>query len=412
MSQSVNVSYDPVRVQRVIIEGNDHTADSFIFNKLKSIPESKDVGTLTQNISSSMRELSHTNLFKNIAAYVDSAESGEVGDVDVIIDLKEKTRFTVTFGIFQATDGSSTTGSVTGEMRNIVGHGEGLTLSCNVENEGLSGVNLSSVRASLHSLPLFKDSTSTNSITVFKETHNRAYYSSLTGTSTGVSAGMTSASGVHNVEIESAFRHYSLAAEHSARATPEVLSETFAPTTKNALKYAYRVDTRADGEFTGAHFPTEGALKLVRAELAGLGGDVAFTKVECLAQWLRPVAGSAVTAALTVRGGVVRSWDALARLPAALTGSAGSGDAGAGARGTAVMSGSVNAPVVRAPPVPIADRFFQNNLFVRGFTPREISPQVCCVSQSISLLCLTLMRRKFTFVISVMFLSRCLSIFS
>jgi outer membrane protein insertion porin family len=363
---SVDLTDDHVRVKNVIIEGNDHTADSFIYRKVKSVPEAGTIQTLNDRIAVSVHELQSSGLFNSIQVFVDSAEAGDLGDVDVIFDLKEKSRFAATLGAFQTTDGSSTTGQITGEMRNIIGHGEGLTVTCSAENEGLGGLSFSSARASLHSLPLFGDSRTTNSVSVYKEVVNKSYYSSLTGSASGVSAGVAGSDSRHSLEVESAYRRFSVSAEHAGLATPEVVAETLAPTVKNSLRYGYRADSR-----TGDLVPSDGTLQVAKVEVAGLGGDVAFLKAEAHTQYVRPLApGSLVTVALALRAGIIRSWDAISRL-----GSLGSGSSGAAPADRAYLSNEIAAAAVKAPAVPIADRFFHNNLFVRGFTPRDVSPQ-------------------------------------
>ncbi len=368
---------EPVPVHNVVFEGNNHTSTSFLEKKVRNIAGVSTVQSLVGEVSSSIADISSTNLFSQVDAVCDASATGVPGDVDVIVTLKEKSRLSLTAGANQSTDGSATTGYATANLRNPFGHGENLAITTSLSNEGLvEGRSFNAVNVRLSNLSILPNSRSTNSLSVFHEIVNKSYYSALLGSSTGASAGITDATGRHTFELEGSHRVFTLAPDHAAQATPQIIAETVAPSVKNSAKYTYR----ADGRVMSGSVPLDGALHVTRVELAGLGGDVAFAKVEAMSQHVRPISASGLaTLAVTMRAGIVRSFGALASAASAATAALGvdtsgsggiSGDAGA----CAVMGGTARSLVATVPAVPIADRFFHNHLFVRGVPPREVSP--------------------------------------
>ena len=293
------------------------------------------------------QSLAQTSLFKNVSVEVDSSSINNAGnsDVDVCVKLDEKSKYGFSIGVAQAADNGGVTGTFSAHVRNpIFGYGERLDVALTTDHNVTSPV-LKTVSVKLNDLRPCVKSNSSFSVGVFADIIDKSDLSSFKARAEGATLGWTSGSRRHQVEYQAAFRQIAPISSSAA-----IVSEGLVPAFKSAVRYNYRLDQR----LPSAIAPTSGYLLNARLETSGLGGDVAVARAEVLAQQhfaITPL----ISLGLTARAGVAQPWSNIVAL--------------------ARQKAQGVAPTGSFASVPVLDRFFQNTLFVRGVSPRDIGPK-------------------------------------
>jgi outer membrane protein insertion porin family len=168
-NDTVNIRYtitekDPARIRLVMIEGNERTMDKVIRREVSSLP-----GTVFKrsDVVRSQRDIFNLGFFDDVK--LDYRRVNDIGDIDLIYQVKEKASFgTIGAGIsYSAQD--NFTGYIELSQPNLLGKGQKLTIKLE-KGSALANAQLSFAEPYLFDKPLSVGSN------LFYLTHEYDYY--------------------------------------------------------------------------------------------------------------------------------------------------------------------------------------------------------------------------------------------
>ncbi|KAH7911170.1 surface antigen-domain-containing protein [Hygrophoropsis aurantiaca] len=271
----------PLRVATVRIEGAAHTRRSFLgwlidpwlprptFQDSESLSNLETVLHTTRGISHVLQE---TDIFQSIEAKLERARDllAKDGDVDIVFKTREKGRFYLK----TATElgNNEGTASATARIRNVFGGAETFEANMSLGTK---------TRRSFHALlsvPLSPSFRTKGEISLFGLERDLTSYASSFEGSRGLKATVRSdwgSRGIHEVSYEAVLRHLGGLTPAASVSIRESAGQNF----KSSLSHTWIRDTR-DDKLTASR----GQYTKLYQEIAGLGGDTSFYKVEAEGQ--------------------------------------------------------------------------------------------------------------------------------
>ncbi|THH19607.1 hypothetical protein EW146_g1596 [Bondarzewia mesenterica] len=287
LADLVNENLDfPARVASVRVDGAAHTRKGFLASLINPHISPSSAADQPANLASVLRatrDISHvlqrTDLFQSIDVKLERSREAlaKENDVDIIFTTREKGRFYMK----TSTEVGNNEGSASaiGRMRNVFGGAETLEANISVGTKTRRSFNASLSAPLTSSLKTFGD------ISIFAVDRDFTGYASCTEALRGIKAVVRSGSpskGQHEVGYEAVLRHIgSLMPSASIR---QDMREAAGQSIKSSISHTWVRDTR-DHTFTS----TKGYFTKLYHELAGIGGDVSFYKMEAEARACRPV---------------------------------------------------------------------------------------------------------------------------
>lgn len=304
----------PLRVRDVDVEGLRHTHRDFVLSELREAREARTLGEVRRKLLYCLGGMRALDVFSYADVEMRPGPRGPVPLTDLLVRVKEKPRLMGKTEVSRAMGRNETYGGLTVTMRNAFGRGEAVRaeLTQGSLNSQDAAVTLEKPRlwGTRHAL----------SLGAFTLSHNNSFYSSHQERARGVRAAVTSESGVHRVEYEGVWRDVApldrFAGQAPSRRDPDypgpssAVAEAATPSLKSSLSYTFVRDRRDH-----AQVPRAGHFFRGVAELAGLGGDTDFLRVEALAQRYVRLTDT-LSLGVGLQAGVVRPlWSARTRLP-------------------------------------------------------------------------------------------------
>ncbi|GAB5034459.1 sorting and assembly machinery component 50 putativ [Nannochloropsis oceanica] len=291
----------PLRINRVVVEGNKRTDPSVIEDELQEAYRASTVEGVHRGLQRATQSLQSLGIFHGIDIQMQEAASQNPGETDLLIKVAEK-------GIFTAYTGTSFTRDdinfeASGSLRNPTGYAESV--------EGTysrSRLGNRSVRVNL-SKPRVRGANVRLDCELHEDTLNYERTSSLREKVQALAFHLTTHNRRHRLTYEMALRDIlprrHLSTPFAYDASLSIMREA-TPSLKSAFKYKFIDDRRNDGVL-----PTGGTFFSGLLELAGLGvGDVAYVKAEVAGATHKPLGVGGICAHLSGVVGVVRptSW--------------------------------------------------------------------------------------------------------
>jgi outer membrane protein insertion porin family len=254
--------------------------------------------------------LNSTKLFNYVDLTLDYKDGKNVpGTATAVLDIDEKRATTGYIGLNRTTQTGETSLQLKATHRNLLGRGELLSGEL-----ALGNFKSLDMAVDLHK-PLLALKASAL-LEVFNKVSNNAYISSYQESSSGFCLGLKSLDARHHVKYTAAWRALSPSARPIAFSAgdADIRTSYCGPSLSvldqadssvlSSVGYTFTQDTR-NTQFR----PSRGSLLRACCELAGLGGDVTFSKLQLEAQTHRPLS-SRLVGGLSVTCGVLdsRAW--------------------------------------------------------------------------------------------------------
>ncbi|TFK41579.1 surface antigen-domain-containing protein [Crucibulum laeve] len=303
LSELINSNlHTSMNISSVRVEGANNTRQSFLGWLIKpslaqALPTSEKHCDLESVLHTTRRiadTLKRTDIFTSVEAKIERAgdDAAAVGDVDVVFKTRERGRLYLNSSTEVGNNEGSA--SATARVRNVFGGAEMFEA-----NLSLGTKTRRSFRGSL-SAPLTADLETFGEVSVFGlERDNSSFASSFEGLR-GAKAVVRSGQlhrGTHELAYEAVARHIAGLMPTASISIREAAGQTF----KSSLSHTFVLDTR-DDRITS----TQGVYAKLFNELAGLGGDASFYKVEAEGQISRPL-WDGVSISFAARTGLLHS---------------------------------------------------------------------------------------------------------
>ena len=339
---------EAMHVRHVRIEGNRRTRPHVVERELQAAYRGKTLGEIVLGLEVGIERLKQLKIFDEVHILMDKHSGDDApGAVDLIVQLEESSLF---HGSLMMESGSDAVGEASGTLtsRNLFGGAENMSVRVGQTSDQSSRFHFD---LGWPRISAAVDGTSN----VFASKSN-AFHGLASGYDEHVRAtGVTLSSpngklrGGYSMDVRDVVPT-TIAASSSMWATAKAVAHDCRPSTKSSVFLQWRHDSR-----NHPFLPTVGALSNIKVEVAGLGGDVHFHKVQATLTKAIPV----LRTEATLQGdGPVLSWGLFAGLVK---------PTGASARAAQEQGGSG---------VRINDRFFlQSPLMLRGFDNRGIGPR-------------------------------------
>jgi len=315
------------------------------------------------------------DVFKTVHMDVDQASTDNPDEVDILVKMKERPIWGLNFGVTNTMDGQNLEFNSSLRLRNLLGGAEVTQVDLTGTKESIAAGEISSMAISVRDIRTSFSSKFRNFFKLFKENQDWSNVSSFRTVNTGGIVGAVTPDGRHRVEYEAAVRHMEPTKQPTLPLIPvegiplvrtpsvSILREASSPSYKSAVRYTY-TDNQVKGN---EYVPTSGYRVVQKVEAAGFGGDVSYLKSETSAQYHHPITPT-LTASITSRVGWIAPWKNLFSF-------GGQSDPQTNLLQSSSSSSSSNVPAAVPPgksAVPILDRFFLDQAFVRGVPPSAL----------------------------------------
>jgi len=269
------------------IKGCKQTEEAFVFEHF----DFSDMETTTDGIvycEKARNKLMTHGIFKDVSVEVDRGQTADSLDINVEIDEKDKF-FAGSIGA--ETSNNEVLGKAGWGLRNIGGRAESLTME-------VSGGGMNEDRLSVNSMfmttkkfvlnftkPRLLSSDRTLVIQASHKGEDHTRNSSYTEKIQGCTAAVVDDEMKQRFGYNCEFRMVDPTARNeTSEPSPTVHNEGREPSLKSSLFYSYTDDSRED-----LPVPSSGSLKNFSMELAGLGGNVEFLKVQSALSYHVPI---------------------------------------------------------------------------------------------------------------------------
>lgn len=342
-----DVEDEPLVVKNIRVEGNDVTHTDFILSELKNVESSKTLKETAKKMTAGLDNLLSLGIFRWVDVELGQATDEKGVGTEVVVRVKEKNRVFLRTDFTHELRRSENTLSVGGGIRNVFGRAEQLQGAVAFGDKSSKAFSLD------YKKPRFMGTSNKLSVGVFRQQNNFVSTSSYEELSRGVKVAVSDEKERHTFGYTAAYRDViphnrvtkvrSNGKENTVETEPSVsIVNSAVPSFKSALHYTYKID-KTDSPFV----PHKGSLFQIRTELAGVGGDVRFGKVETTSKYYFPLTDN-VAIGFGLTTGLIRPWSTF--LPVA-------------------------AQSAEQPEVHVSDRFFLGGaMSVRGFGPYRIGP--------------------------------------
>lgn len=266
------VNAQPVNIEKITLEGNKVTRDSFLQAYLAPVKQAKNYEEAIHSLKDSLDYLHSLRIFEECTATIEMAEKSS--DMEIRVKVKEPERFSQRVGL-QTAAMTDTGLTISGEIRNAFGGAEKLAVTRSYNKQGVSFTDQKASSITL-SKPLVEGSKHRLHVAVSEQNISPSYAES----SHGISAMIKSASGRHSFGWNGAWRD--VKPQNPAKyyeGMSDALLSNCGTSVKSAVNYEYTIDHRDNPAL-----PTTGSFFALNTELAGLGGDTNFLKGQFLLQ--------------------------------------------------------------------------------------------------------------------------------
>lgn len=291
----------PLRISEIQIQGANNTRPGFLARVVKphlTNPDPCEDPTLESVLHQTRQityALARTDLFKNIVPELQTPKDplASIHDVDIVFKCEERGRLSLK----SATEvgNGDATASANAKVRNAFGGAEDLEGSVSFGTKTRHTYRLAL------SAPLTGTMLTRGELSAYAVDNDYHAWASCKEGLKGVKAAVSTitALGQHEVSYQAVLRHI-----HSLKDEASLSTRQSAGTTlKSSLNYTFVHDTRDD-----AIMGHRGAYLKFNSELAGLGGDSSFAKVEGESQISRRLL-KGLHASLAGRAGLLYSLD-------------------------------------------------------------------------------------------------------
>ncbi|ETW10398.1 hypothetical protein H310_00714 [Aphanomyces invadans] len=269
----------PLKIRNVTVRGNKRTSPTLFENELQRAYAATTFGGVMESLNAAAVELRAFGIFDSVDIFVDKSADGAHNETDVIITVKESRMLSLYAGV--ESSGVEGTANTKLTLTNPLGHAEQVELSAAHGQYGSDGQNFSYRRPKFLGRPWWFTATAANEVQV----HER--FSSFREKFRGGTVSISDYNGVHDLAFNLGWRDIvpvrNKKIPNTYAASPSIMAEAV-PSTKSSVKYTFNDDQRNDSTL-----PTSGRLLRVSAEVAGLWGDVHFTKGEAEIQHNFPI---------------------------------------------------------------------------------------------------------------------------
>nr|CCA15973.1 sorting and assembly machinery component 50 putativ [Albugo laibachii Nc14] len=263
-----------MHIRNIFLTGNDRTRAELFDRELADAIEAEYIGQIFGSLEQSLRELTALDIFTSIDVKLDKGMECRDDEVDVYINVKEKSWRKIKIGA--TTDGSEETAETSCTLTNAFGNAERLTLSASYGRTGSNTEAATLVQPRFMGLPL------TLSINATNELHTHEAFSSYSEKVRGALVALCDEFGRHELSLHCGWRDIIPKRDKTIptifHASPSILAQA-QPSVKTSVKYSFNDDDRDD-----PMLPCFGSLLHCSTEIAGLYGDVKFVKTEVSAQ--------------------------------------------------------------------------------------------------------------------------------
>jgi len=364
----------PLQVRFVKIKGNHRTNPSVIEKHLQEAYDGTNVNEVSLGLMRGLNKLKQLDIFDAVEITCEDVDleaelqsspgttdlvSGGAEHTyytDVVVHVREKGILNLKAETFVEGGGSEGGVQSTLGLRNPLGAGEQIRGGISYGTKNSNSYSLSMLMPHI-STPLFPVDMK---IAIDEQTHNRQIFSSYDELLKNASISLSDLSGAHSLGYVSSWRDIipakSSEIPYQYDCSSAIMQQA-RPSFKSSINYSFTSDSRND-----LIRPTHGKLFRFCTELAGLGGDVNFSKTELTMQAIDPLfPGWPIILGLTFKTGLLCPLSAISNnLVAANT------------RPSSTLLGSNKAGFNSF----ISDRFFLGGpLQLRGFEHKGVGPR-------------------------------------
>lgn len=332
----------PLRINTIKIVGNKATRTNWLLSQFQSAQKAKTLGDVHDQLHHNTQRLYSLGVFRSIQTTLDLGPDRmqeQTRTTDVEIEIKEKPRTTFKTELSQELNGGERSASFSGTIRNVFGRAERLEGSISYGDRDSRGFTLSFFK------PFIMNSDNTLHAGLFRNNRNYALFSSFRETNRGALIGIQTPDHAHQLNYEFSWRDItpvSRAAEFgplslsgtssvsgsaatrsteggdeaalaaaanaaAAQLSPDpslsIISQAH-PSLKSSIHHTYTLDRIQSTRHGGG---SRGYLLKLRSEIAGLGGDVQFGKIEADTKIFMPL-NSWLTLGLSMKSGFLKPW--------------------------------------------------------------------------------------------------------
>lgn len=271
----------PVKIQRVTIDGLTRTNANVINNELHKVVSSKRAKELHDELTAVTKRLENFGVFASIDSNIEVTEAtADRYIANVKLRIKERGIPNITTSTFLSENkgGNSIEGEMKASLRNALGYCEIVSLKAGKTTAAIKESDME-LKVSIPSIgkDLFAADVAARSYT-----DDTSHISSFSTRVKSFSSKFTLPNSPYNIALELAFRNKIPLTHPTVRnafdASHAVIASA-APSTKVSLSYGYSSDTRDN-----AQLPTRGAALNSQLELSLPPGSVRFLKLDLTAQ--------------------------------------------------------------------------------------------------------------------------------
>jgi len=279
--------HTPVSEFKLQIKGNKKTTDQFIAEHF-DFSEVATTGDSIINLEQIRNKLMSYQIFTDIQIEVDRGDY--MHELDITVDVTEKDSV-MGGSLGVETNSRDVLGKAGWGLKNIGGRAESLTFEVSGGGANENSLSRSSLFATTHkynatfSKPRFFSTDFTMLAQVFSKKENHTRNSSYNENVEGVRCAFVDDSYKHRFGYQCEFRMVEPTARNdTSRPSPSILYEGREPSLKSSIFYSYVNNQRQN-----MPIPTSGFYRMFNFEVAGLGGNVEFLKMESMLSWHWPI---------------------------------------------------------------------------------------------------------------------------
>ncbi|KAK9867097.1 hypothetical protein WJX84_007908 [Apatococcus fuscideae] len=257
------------------------------------------LGELEEQLEEAIEALMELDVFLAVDAFIDQADEGGTGAVDVHLTLKEQGQLGLNIATYAQGQGGSIEGTI--KLKNSLGRAEHLALKYERGSNHHTEVVLSLGRSRILGTDMSLD------LDLYRQNLQSAQQSSsFSLQSTGTTANLQSHDGFHTFTYDLGWLHIYDPSNNASKAVRQQLGWKL----KSALKYAFQYST-----FPSIQYPTSGFGVRATQEVAGIGPGSAllkYIKSEIKAAKVLYLGGGCVLS-LDAEAGFITPWGPGAR---------------------------------------------------------------------------------------------------
>jgi len=296
-----NIFSREVKRVKLNVEGHSHTNSDFLLNEF-DFSKVYTIADACQVAQQGVQNIEDLGIVEEADILVDTVDDPD--ELAMTINVKEvSSRGTMEIGV-ENNSSNELCGNVGWKFKNVLGNAETLKATASIGK----GAGFTSSPSSSFNLEFFKprafSSKATISYNLFREARDRSLNSSCFVDVKGGDATYTTPDKNHAVTYGLQFREMQptgreVPGQGYKGASASIQGECNEPSLKSSIRYAFVKDKRDN-----SIIPTMGHAFTASAELAGLGGDAQFLKLEGAASYHKTILDKC-TANMGIRGGLI-----------------------------------------------------------------------------------------------------------